>query len=59
MSELTAEELLSEIYQKLLGTVSMHDKADNFTSASEWSVDLDAPERDGRVIWLIEEIGGG
>jgi hypothetical protein len=59
-SEITPEELLSEIYQKLLGTVSMADKVDNFAPANpiEWRVDSDAPERDGRVIWLVEEIGG-
>jgi hypothetical protein len=55
-SELTPEELLSEIWLKLLGTVSLDDKMDSFTP--EWSVDPDVPERDGRVAWLIGEIGG-
>jgi hypothetical protein len=27
-------------------------------AAPEWSVDPDVPERDGRVEWLIREIGG-
>jgi hypothetical protein len=59
-SELTPEELLSEIWLKLLGTVSLDDKVDSFMPAiiAEWSVDPDVPERDGRVEWLIGEIGG-
>jgi hypothetical protein len=24
----------------------------------EWTVDPQAPERDGRVVWLVQEIGG-
>src|SRR5262249_13166004 len=37
----------------------MDDQAENVAAAvTEWSVAPDAPERDGRVIWLIEEIGG-
>ncbi len=60
-SEMTPEELISEIWQKLLGTVSLLDAetSDCFpVNPGEWSVDLRAPERDGRVVWLIEEIGG-
>jgi hypothetical protein len=56
-SELKPEELLSEIWQKLLGAVSMDDDLTP-EIATEWSVDLGAPERDGRVEWLIKEIGG-
>jgi hypothetical protein len=50
------EELVSEIWLKLLGTVSL----DNETPllSDEWSINPDAPERDGRVVWLIQEIGG-
>jgi hypothetical protein len=58
-SELTPEDLLSEIYQKLLGTVSMDDEAELTPAiATGWSIDPDDPERDGRVVWLIKEIGG-
>jgi hypothetical protein len=59
LSELTQRELLSEVWLKLLGTVSL-DEAEEFTGAAapEWTVDPQAPERDGRVVWLIEEIGG-
>ena len=59
-SEVTPEELLSEIWLKLLATVSLDDEMEEFTSAvpADSSVDLFAPERDGRVVWLIEEIGG-
>jgi hypothetical protein len=56
-SEVSPKELLSEIWVKLLATVSLDDKAEEFTSVTDWSVDP-APERDGRVVWLIEEIGG-
>jgi hypothetical protein len=56
-SEITAEELLSEIWQKLLGTVSVKDH-DGFDLDENVSIDFQAPEKDGRVVWLIEEIGG-
>jgi hypothetical protein len=58
--EVTADELLSEIWQKLLGTVSLdNDETDYATTVpAEWSINLDAPERDGRVAWLVREIGG-
>ena len=56
--ELTPEELFSEIWLKLLGTVSMDEKQDRPPISTEWSVDPDVPERDGRVIWLVQEIGG-
>jgi hypothetical protein len=50
---------LSEVWLKLLGTVSLDDTGE-FTPAAapEWTVDPQTPERDGRVVWLIEEIGG-
>jgi hypothetical protein len=59
LSELTPEELLSEVWLKLLGTVSL-EETEEFTpgAAPEWTVDQQNPERDGRVVWLIEEIGG-
>jgi hypothetical protein len=59
LSELTPEELLSEVWLKLLGTVSLDD-TEEFTpiAAPEWTVDPQTPECDGRVVWLIEEIGG-
>ena len=59
-AEVTAEELISEIWQKLLGTVSLDDElSQNLTALSdEWSIDPNAPEHDGRVVWLINEIGG-
>ena len=60
-SELTAEELLSEIWQKLLGTmpVGTGETIDLCTGdLSQVSIDPDVPERDGRVVWLVEEIGG-
>jgi hypothetical protein len=59
LSELTPRELLSEVWLKLLGTVSL-DETEEFTGAAarEWTVDPQAPERDGRVVWLVEEIGG-
>jgi hypothetical protein len=60
-SEITPEELVSEIWQKLLGTVSLPSDAASvpFTAnPSEWSIDPRVPECDGRVVWLIKEIGG-
>jgi len=59
-TDVTAEELLSEIWEKLLGTVSLdNEQTEESTPLSgEWSINPDAPERDGRVVWLIEEIGG-
>ena len=52
LSELSPRELLSEVWLKLLGTVSL-DETEEFTTtaAPEWSVDHDVPERDGRVEW--------
>jgi hypothetical protein len=58
-SELTPEELVSEIWQKLLGTVSLNDAPAPLPAPSaESNIDLRAPERDGRVVWLLEQIGG-
>lgn len=60
-SELTPEELISEVWQKLLGTVALDiDEAEKVTPAlpREWSVNPQVPEQDGRVEWLINEIGG-
>jgi hypothetical protein len=58
-SELTPRELLSEVWLKLLGTVSL-DETEEFTGAAapECTVDPQAPKRDGRVVWLVQEIGG-
>jgi hypothetical protein len=56
-SEISPEELISEVWLKLLGTVSLLDD-DGCSYSNDSSIDLQAPERDGRVVWLIEEIGG-
>jgi hypothetical protein len=61
VSELSTEELLSETWQKLLGTVSLpKDEGSAFDQAIpiDWSVNPHTPEFDGRVVWLIREIGG-
>jgi hypothetical protein len=50
-------ELASEIWKKLLGTVSLETDRLPPVRPGEWSIDA-APERDGRVIWLIAQIGG-
>src|SRR5262245_12503621 len=58
---MTPEELLSEVWQKLLGAVSVQSEEGVDSSApdpTQVSIDADAPERDGRVVWLINEIGG-
>jgi hypothetical protein len=53
--EITTEELVSEVWLKLLGAVSPNDEAG--LHPEDWSLD-ERPERDGRVVWLIQEIGG-
>jgi hypothetical protein len=58
-AEVTADELLSEIWEKLLGTVSLDTETEELAALpTEWSINPDAPECDGRVVWLIREIGG-
>jgi hypothetical protein len=56
-SEMTPEELLSEVWQKLLGAVSVQSE-EEAPDPAQVSIDPDAPERDGRVVWLINEMGG-
>ena len=57
--EITADELLSEVWLKLVGKVALPNDEDlPALNPAEWSVDLHIPERDGRIVWLIEEIGG-
>jgi hypothetical protein len=56
-SEVSVEELLSEVWAKLLGSLSIQDER-TMSSHVETTDDPHAPDRDGRVIWLIEEIGG-
>ncbi len=61
LSEMTSEELLSEVWQKLLGAVSVQSEEGDYSAApdpTQVSIDADAPERDGRVVWLIDQIGG-
>ena len=58
-SEMTPEELLSEVWQKLLGAVSVQsEERSSAPEPTQVSIDANAPERDGRVVWLIDEIGG-
>jgi hypothetical protein len=56
--EVTPLELVSEVWKKLLGSVSLETDRSLTVRPGEWSTDADAPERDGRVVWLIAEIGG-
>ena len=58
-SEMSPKELVSEIWRKLLGTKSL-DNDETITPGipTNWSVNANVPERDGRVVWLINEIGG-
>jgi hypothetical protein len=55
-SEISERELLSEIWQKLLGAVSWSN--DGGEDPTDWSTNPHAPEDDGRVLFLIKEIGG-
>jgi hypothetical protein len=62
-SEISSEELVSEVWAKLIGSITMPDPNDaaemrKFPDPSEWTIDAHVPENDGRVIWLIREIGG-
>jgi hypothetical protein len=56
--EVTPLELVSEVWKKLLGSVSLETDRLPVVRPYEWSTDPNAPERDRRVIWLIAEIGG-
>src|SRR5262249_33875012 len=54
-------ELVSEVWAKLIGSITMRDpnngtERSNFPDPSEWTID--PHENDGRVVWLIREIGG-
>jgi hypothetical protein len=62
-SEISSEELLSEVWAKLIGRITMPDpndaaKRSDFPDPSDWTIDPQVPENDGRVVWLIREIGG-
>jgi hypothetical protein len=59
--DMAPRELASEVWLKLVASVSLDDNdAPELPELNpdEWSVDLSNPERDGRVTWLITEIGG-
>lgn len=58
-TEVSSEELLSEIWAKLIGTSVLPDEesALDVLEQSEFT-NSDTPSEDGRVVWLIEEIGG-
>ena len=56
-SEVTIEEMLSEVWKKLLSNITVREET-AVMPFDDSRVDLDAPDRDGRVVWLIKEIGG-
>jgi hypothetical protein len=58
-SEVSPEELLSETWAKLIGTAVLPDEESTLDvlEQSEFA-NSDTPGDDGRVAWLIEEIGG-
>jgi hypothetical protein len=56
-SEVSVEEMLSEVWKKMLSSVSVHDE-NVALELERLTIDPRSPEGDGRVIWLIEEIGG-
>jgi hypothetical protein len=62
-SEVSSEELVSEVWSKLIGSITMPNPNDavertNSPDPSDWTIDPYVPENDGRVVWLIREIGG-
>jgi hypothetical protein len=56
--EVAPLELASEVWRKQLGPVSLETDYLPIVNVDEWSTDPKAPERDGRVQWLIAEVGG-
>jgi hypothetical protein len=59
--EISPEELVSEVWAKLMASTSVPADTNEeigFPDPSEWTIDLQTPQNDGRVIWLIREIGG-
>jgi hypothetical protein len=57
-SDVTPEELVSEIWQKLLGLGKTNGQTELLVAPDKWSIEPYALEHDGRVVWLIEQIGG-
>ena len=59
-AELSIEELLSEVWAKLLGVVVVKSSSEQTATASLTSLTTNEhdPVRDGRVIWLLHEMGG-
>ena len=61
VGDMTPHELASEVWLKLVASVSTDgDEASELPEVNpdDWSVDPSVPEQDGRVTWLITEIGG-
>jgi hypothetical protein len=59
-SEISSEELVSEVWAKLIASITVPNDSEEIGSPnpSDWTIDPQVPENDGRVIWLIREIGG-
>ena len=59
-AELSIEELLSEVWAKLLGVVAVRSKNEpaGIPSLDGLTTNEYEPGLDGRVVWLLEEIGG-
>jgi hypothetical protein len=56
-SEISLEDLISEVWEKFLGATSLpNDDEELLSDPSEWSLDPDTPEQDGRVVWLHREM---
>src|SRR5262249_39123754 len=56
-SEISSEELVSEVWAKLIGRITMPDPDDaaersDFPNPNDWTIDPQVPENDGRVVWL-------
>lgn len=56
-SEISAEELLSEIWKKLVGSVSTEQRVPA-ELLKYVTIDNEDPGRDGRIAWLLESTGG-
>jgi hypothetical protein len=55
-ADVTPPELVSEVWKKLLGSVSLDTDPLPVVRADEWSADPNAPEHDGRVICRFRSI---
>jgi hypothetical protein len=60
-SEISPEELVSEVWVKLIEGITVPNNISEemvSPNPTDWTIDLQVPENDGRIVWLLREIGG-